>query len=351
MAHGTVSNERDPDELLVLPLPQLLPRKRSELESAARTVMDSSLAPGRMHDDARTFAIAAKRCLARYCGDLADNPTNIAEPTGEDFTGHDSFFAVIRVSTKPEVALLAGAALSHARILTDLTEMGTTLSLDQVRELLDGYAAICRYAGMRSNADHGRPRTDFGYLVSGGGYRPATRWRLGHQHFFVQLQSLVTALNLLSSAVVGEDEPGIREALQLATLLALSASAGMRFAADFHACDYHSVRGSMSPPRVAAGFSGLQTRDHHALVQAFQTLPLGVLRSFPAEYETFLTAVGSVYTAHVHVCEFFGDGDGPSLRMQTRAAGPHRLSGAAVAEALAHSRLRILDPAEDSNGA
>ncbi|WP_157880132.1 hypothetical protein [Streptomyces natalensis] len=295
-----------------------------------------------MFDDPRGFSVSVSDCLYRYCHQSSSGQIDPDEGIGEDFAEHDDFFGIIRASTSPEVALLGGMALSHCRIVTDLAVMGTTLPPDQVVALLDGYVAVCQSAGMQGVDELDLSQVRVAPLASGDDYRPAARWRVGHQHFFAQLQSITVALRFLATAVACDDDSDIRTALLLASRLAVSAAAGMRYAADFHAEDYASVRESMGPPRVAADFSGLQTRDHYALVQAFRSLPLDAVHSRAEEHERFETAIREMYTAHVYVCDSFGGRDGPSLRMQARAVGPMSPPGAKVAEALAHSRLHLL---------
>ncbi|WP_161500820.1 hypothetical protein [Embleya scabrispora] len=261
----------------------------------------------------------------------------------EDFAEHDGFFRITRVCDNAGVAFLAGTALSHARVLMDLRTMGTTMRPEEVARLLDGYAPWYGYASSATDEDPAAPPTRTPPLAHGHAYRPSGRWHLGHQHFFAQIQALVVALNLLRTAVDRGDDPGVRTHLLLASRLALAAGAGLRYAGDFRPQDYGSVRDTMTPPRLNAGFSGMQTRDHHALVQAFRDLPLNALRARSEEYETFLTAVRAMYVAHVHVCDHFGGRAGPSLRMEARSHEHSHGEASIVVEALAHSRLHLLE--------
>lgn len=334
--------DASPGARLVLPFPQFLPSRRSALASADHILGESRLRPESLFRDPAGFAVAASRCLESLCALPEPSWPDPDLGAVEDYVEHDAFFNVIRVRDNAGVAFLAGAALSHARVVLDLRTMGTTMSVAEVASLLDGYALLRRFAARMSTVAPELPAAGVP-LTEGDAYRPAGRWHLGHQHFFVQIQALVVALNVLGTAVTDGDDPTVREGLLLAARLALSAAAGLRYAGDFRSGDYRSVRDTMLPPRLNEGFSGMQTRDHHALVRSFHALPLAELRDRTAEYETFLRAVRAMYIAHVRVCDHFGGRMGPSMRMEARShEHPHGRASVLV-EALAHRRLRSLE--------
>ena len=328
---------------LTLPFPQILPTQRAELRGGVLALQPYWLSPAELLEDPAATAAAALGFLDRFCP-ASSRPPDPDAAEAENYAEHDDFFAVVRVPDNAAVALLAGTVLSHARVLIDLRTMGTTMPPEQLGVLLSGYGALHRYA-TGDDCDAPVPLVTIDTPVSDDEtYRPTLRWRLGHQHFFVQIQELVTALNLTDTAVRDSDDDGVRSGLLLASQLAHSAAAGLRFTGDFREGDYRSVRDTMLPPRLSAGFSGMQTRDHHALVQLFHRLPLDGLRRHATEYHSFLTATREMYTAHVHVCDHFGGDVGPSLRMEARSHEQSHSAASAVVEALAQGHLQLLDP-------
>ncbi len=329
--------------LLILPFPRFLPAGWSELRAAVHVLDDFALSPRRLFEDARGFVVAVGDCLGTHFSVSSPAQADPNRGAIEDFAEHDGFFRVMRVADNADIAFLAGTALSHARVLADLRTMGTTMTPEEVARLLDGYVLLYRCASSATDDGPTSYPARTSPLTDGDAYRPSGRWHLGHQHFFAQIQALVVALNILRTAVAQGDDPGVRSGLLLASRLALSAGAGLRYAGDFRSQDYRSVRVTMLPPRLNAGFSGMQTRDHHALVQVFRRLPLNDLRARSPEYGTFLTAIREMYTAHVHVCDHFGGRVGPSLRMETRSHEHSRGEASVVVEALAHGRLQILE--------
>ncbi|WP_232667522.1 hypothetical protein [Pseudonocardia sp. TRM90224] len=148
---------------------------------------------------------------------------------------------------------------------------------------------------------------------------PDRRWRVGHHVFFVLTQSLIVALNGLSSACdMGRPEEG-RSALRLAARLLDASAAAFVFTAEFSSTQYqHRVRPSMEPPSVPAGFSGLLSPDHQHLVRMFARLR-PVLRELPAglseEHRSLTRALETTYESHKYVCGRFGGDRSASLRM------------------------------------
>ncbi|KPI14865.1 hypothetical protein OV450_8238 [Actinobacteria bacterium OV450] len=91
-------------------------------------------------------------------------------------------------------------------------------------------------------------------------------WKAGHRLFFTLIQATVVALR---DATSPPSHPAPAETRTAATLLAACAAA-MRLTTTFSPHDYqHTVRPSMAPPQHAlAGFSGMWSADHCALVVA-----------------------------------------------------------------------------------
>ena len=126
--------------------------------------------------------------------------------------------------------------------------------------------------------------------------------------------------------------------------LCRSTAVAMRYAADFPAALYQEVRDTMTPPAVNEGFSGLQTRDHCALVAQMRRFgnSHAAKRMALANSEVLHTGFQQLYRAHVHVCDKFGGASSPSLLMaHTGASGGN---GVQAAEGLAEQRLRLLVP-------
>ncbi|GAB2813197.1 hypothetical protein [Lentzea nigeriaca] len=147
---------------------------------------------------------------------------------------------------------------------------------------------------------------------------PERRWRVGHHVFFVVTQCLIVALQSFVTALREDDLAGARRGLRLATRLLDASSAAFVFTAEFGANQYHhTVRPTMEPPFVSAGFSGLLSPDHHYLVRLFAEVR-PTLRALPADlvadHAAFVRALGAVYESHKYVCARFGGDTGASLR-------------------------------------
>lgn len=298
---------------LRLPLPEHLPRQRAAL-LAARTGHASAMDP--IHEGETRYR--SEREAAAY----------------------DLHFGVERVSGPASAALLAAMSTAYRAVLADVAASGTTLSGELWRELLAARDVLLPATpdALPSASPPRGPLTDAAALH---------RWQTGHWLFFALVQGLIVALSSVRDAAERGDGLEVRAGLDLASLLTVSSAAAMHYASDFPPDLYEgAVRPSMAPPFVAAGFSGLQGRDHRHLMRAF-----GRLRALPVDltqfdaYQDFMSAVGILHRAHRRVCAQFVD-DQPSLRQHTcDGAGLDLRSATSVLDALSARRLALLPPA------
>ncbi len=155
----------------------------------------------------------------------------------------------------------------------------------------------------------------------------------------------------LANAMTADQPAEADESLRFAAAFMRSSAAAMKLASDFATGDYERiVRPAMAPPRVRAGFSGLQTRDHAYLVRLFGTLKpvfLTVGRTGEAHNE-FIDSVLSAYAAHEFICARFRGDVLPSLRMEAASRGKTQRSGTAVIREMMRARLALVDPARPS---
>ncbi|WP_329041234.1 hypothetical protein OHT61_24675 [Streptomyces sp. NBC_00178] len=324
--------------VLVMPLPVELPdtllplvERLTEMTEGCRA--DYTAAMGVEPEAADVRAGLAAR-LAAQAGEVG---TATAErPAGSCV--HDAFFSVRR-GTGDSTAVLAGAILlSDLLVQEDLAVSGSTLDADPdslllgVTSYLTGTAAPVAKPGSWRTA----------HPVDAANQR----WLVGHQRFFVMLQLLTLALRGLDTEGATPEQE--QEAVRSFGRLCRSAAVSMRYAADFPPELYEEVRETMSPPAVNAGFSGLQTRDHHELVASMRRLKRdgGLDRLTPASRTAVHAAVQHLYEAHVWVCDRFGGAVEPSLLMAqaAHAAGERAESGVVAAQRLARQRLGHLTP-------
>ncbi|MFD3441118.1 hypothetical protein ACFWU3_26830 [Streptomyces sp. NPDC058685] len=261
-------------------------------------------------------------------------PVDAEPPNGSCI--HDRFFAVRRARGDSAALLAAALLTSDLLVRDDLARNGSTLEEDADNLLLGVTPYLT--ATVAPPAKHVRWRpTDPGAAAE-------ERWLVGHQRFFVMLQLLVIAMRELGDAGTTHQE---HERVRSFGWLCRSTAVSMRYAADFPPDLYGPVRDTMTPPTVNAGFSGLQTRDHHELVNCMrQSKRDGVFdRLAPSSLAAVHAAMQHLYDAHGWVCARFGGATEPSLLMaqtgQESAVTPE--SGLAAAERLSRQRLRHLD--------
>ncbi|MFF3446431.1 hypothetical protein ACFYXJ_04715 [Streptomyces sp. NPDC002667] len=325
--------------VLTLPLPTDLPATTARVGEQL-AFLHEGLPPGlyatALQDG--TAAAAARTELLAWCGTRLDRgvPVEGSRPAGGDI--HDRFFSVRRAGGGGAGLLAAALVVSDLLVRDDLARNGSTLDEDP-DDLLLGVGTFL--TGVPSPAaKHTR------WQPADPAAAARERWLVGHQRFFVMLQLLIVALCDLDHGGTEHEE---EEVVRAFGRICRSTAVSMRYAADFPPDLYGPVRDTMTPPTVNAGFSGLQTRDHHALVARMrQSRNSGVFdRLAPASVTAVHASVQHLYDAHVWVCDRFGGSTEQSLLMAQTAQqpGPRRPeTGVEAAERLARQRLGHLSP-------
>ncbi|MER5775382.1 hypothetical protein ABT144_13995 [Streptomyces sp. NPDC002039] len=348
---------------LRLPLPDELPVGTGAVGRALGAVLERTpVAYGvAMADD-----VPARRMLLAWATPAPDAGAEalFEPPAGSRI--HDRHFVVERVRGDSAALLAEAVLVSDLLVRQDLAENGTTLDEDPGGALLGVTAFLT--GGLSVPVKHRE------WAPADPSAAAHQRWLIGHQRFFVMLQLLASALSGVDQeAGTAREEAAVREF----TWLCGSATASMRYAADFPPDGYAGVRETMVPPAVNAGFSGLQTRDHQQLVAVMRALKRGggLERMAPQSARAVHAGVSRLYDAHVWVCDRFGGATEPSLLMaQTRQgadrpasgqdgetarpraraaeasmAGGAAESGVTAARKLADQRLRQLTPRADAS--
>ncbi|MGW0877339.1 hypothetical protein ACWD3Z_43810 [Streptomyces sp. NPDC002740] len=329
MTHGAKIDE---STTLWLPLPDELPAGTAAVGRALTALLGRAPVAyeAAMGDDAG--APQARRGLLDWATATgAEGQAVLAPPAGSRI--HDRHFEVKRVRGDNAALLAAAVLVSDLLVREDLATAGTTLG-GESGELLGVTAFLTGGLSV--------PSKDREWAPADPSAAAHLRWLIGHQRFFVVLQLLSSALSGVDRAA-GTAREG--EAVREFTWLCRSASASMRYAADFPPHWYAQVRDTMVPPAVNAGFSGLQTRDHQHLVSVMRTLKRGggLDRLAPRSAEAVHAGVSQLYSAHVWVCDRFGGSTEPSLLMaQTRPATGRPAAGREPAAP--HSRARTAVP-------
>jgi len=169
-----------------------------------------------------------------------------------------------------------------------------------------------------------------------------------HQLFFTLIQGTIVGLNCFGAAATGDaDRVKMSEGLKFAAAFLRSSAAAMKFACDFSPSDYdQTVRPDMAPPKVRAGFSGFQTRDHTYLVRLLDSLKpvFASLTGLESEHHGLVEALASAYAAHEFICARFCGDVLPSLRMAALSRGKSDRAGVEVIQELMRNRLALVDP-------
>lgn len=247
------------------------------------------------------------------------------------FEVHDRFFRVRRASGDSSELLAGALATSDLLVADDLATSGTLLEPDPDHLLLGVTWFLTGASPPAAARQPWNPADPFAAAQ--------WRWLIGHQRFFLLLQLLIVGLTELEAVRTPREELGTVHAV---AWLCRSTAVAMQYAADFSAALYEEVRDTMTPPAVNEGFSGLQTRDHSALVaqmRRFSNSP-SAKRMSPASSDVLHTGFQHLYRAHAHVCDKFGGQNTPSLLMAH--TGVRRGSGVEAAENLAEQRLRLI---------
>ena len=124
------------------------------------------------------------------------------------------------------------------------------------------------------------------------------RWKIGHRHFFSQIQSIVLAIKEYRQSPCDERLKVIADVI-------LGSAAAMQFCADFADDDYELVRESMAS--VDEKFSGIFSADHRMMLHELKKLRASLPERNAARCE-LEDAINVVYAAHAFVCRrFVGD--------------------------------------------
>lgn len=276
-------------------------------------------------------------------------------PTGQaqaEQLEHDAYFAVDRVAGEPARGFVTGLVLAYLAAYEDCLSGGVTLMDAELWERL--FAGLTLVAGADIAKPPARPQPS-GWR---DGYDPAARWLIGHQLFFALIQGSIVGLNCFAVASASwnaEDEPPPQMAagLEFAAVFLRASAAAMRYTSDFAPDDYdRTVRPDMAPPRVRAGFSGFQTRDHAYLVRLLAMLKpvFASLGGRITAHKELVDSVVSAYEAHEFICARFRGDVLPSLRMAAAAHGKIDRAGVDVVRELMRNRLALVDPSGRGSG-
>jgi len=290
-------------------------------------------------------------------GDASLSILTLKPPTGQaqaEQLEHDAYFAIERAGGEPVRGFVAGLVLAHLSAYEDCLAMGVTLvDAAQWERLFSGLALVAG-GGVNVAQAPVMPQPS-GWR---GGYDPARRWLIGHQLFFALIQGSIVGLNGFAAAGASwnaQDEPPPQMAagLEFAAVFLRASAAAMRYASDFEPGDYdRTVRPDMAPPKVRAGFSGFQTRDHAYLVRQLAVLKpvFASLRGRIPAHKELVDAVVSAYEAHEFICARFRGDVLPSLRMAAAAHGKIERAGVEVVRELMRNRLALVDPRSRGSG-
>lgn len=158
-----------------------------------------------------------------------------------------------------------------------------------------------------------------------------TRWKLGHHVFHLLLTTMNTRLREAARQLSTQDWSAAAATLAELARLYDSATATMRYAADFPRVEYESlIRPSMMPPFARQGFSGVFNAEHAAMLAGLRALrelyrPRQAEAPEPvrAAWRRLLDAQRVNRRNHMFVCRRFVD-DGVSLLQEYYAGGGGR---------------------------
>jgi hypothetical protein len=330
---------------LTLPYPGALPSDRTELAIAAKDLLDGADLAATFEDPIARTALQL-RLTARESQVAKAAPGVPGRQADDGQAEHDRYFQVVRSCASPADSFATGLLLAHVVAYENCREMGVTLLAEpEWGEQFAGLEALVRLAGP-SGRTPALP-SPAGWRT-GPGYDPARRWLTGHQLFFSLIQGAIVGLNWFATATTAGQTAEADQALHFAAAFMRSSAVVMKMTSDFAPEDYErTVRPAMAPPKVRAGFSGLQTRDHAYLVRLFGKLkPVFLTLGAREAHQEFTESVVSAYAAHEFICARFRGDVLPSLRMEAASRGKTQRPGTTVIREMMRARLALVSPAK-----
>jgi len=334
---------------LTLPYPAALPSHRDELAIAAAGLLGGADLAATLKDPIARRALRL-RLAARQWPVTKEAPGVRCRQTEDEQAEHDRYFQVTRSTASPADSFATGLLLAHVVAYENCLDMGVTLLTEpEWGEQFAGLEALLRLADISGHISGRTPAlpSPAGWRTVPG-YDPAGRWLTGHQLFFSLIQGAIAGLNWFAAAMTAGQSTEADQGLHLAAAFMRSSAVAMKLTSDFAPEDYEAaVRPAMAPPKVRAGFSGLQTRDHAYLVRLFGRLKPVFLTLGPGEaHQEFTESVVSAYSAHEFICARFRGDVLPSLRMEAASRGKTQRPGTTVIREMMRARLALVNPAE-----
>lgn len=228
---------------------------------------------------------------------------------------HDAYFGVRRVTGDDSALFLRALLVTHLEApLESAWDDPTGRWPDTPVELFEGLRLLARMSGADTEPRPAPPDREWHP-------DPAHTWNAGHRLFFALIEGAVIGIEHASGQV--DDVEACAEGMAFASAFLRSSAAAMRLAAAFDPRQYRdTVRPDMMPPTVSAGFSGLYTVDHKALVKSLTKWRAVSSRAGAAHgADELLESVQMVYASHEFVCERFEGAEVPSLRSAALADG------------------------------
>jgi hypothetical protein len=324
------------------PPPQRFPRPAdgSLLRALATAACVSADASDR---ETLAYIVHALRMLPIDLTATAYNEHERASLPPDRYEEHDEFFGVVRVEGHPLDVFLHSILNADAFALEDTIAAGATLDARAWKRLRSAFEAVLTYMRVHSaEPDLSCVEPPAPLVIVERELDPLRRWRVGHQVFFVQIQSLIVAFNCFREALQTEQIQDAGAALDLATALMWGSASALRFAGAFGGESYEDVvRPAMMPPHLERGFSGLQMRDHRYLLHILKELRPTFQDLDPRlkpQHQHFMQAFELAYEAHKFVCGRFRGDEEPSLRMPPTSTK----SSVDVLDDLKSSRIRAV---------
>ncbi|MGF1426517.1 hypothetical protein [Kitasatospora sp. LaBMicrA B282] len=338
-------------ELLLLPLPELLPTDRPGLTAAAGTLGGHDLEPVGLSSTASELATCRRAAQVVLSAGIT---RTISTPKGwsAEEQALDVLFDVGRAEGDSATILAGALGTAYVDVIEDATSTRTTLSPQDWRDLTDGMGQALALIGL-TGTEVAPPATadrlpDIRRLPA---CHERLRWMLGHRLFYTLTQALIVSLSLFTTATSRGDHEAAEQALTTATALMRASAAALLYTADFpHAVYADDIRPNvMRPPNTLPGISGIQGRDHHVLIQLFRDLRpvFGALSGTSESYQRFRAATERLFANHTHICDKFVGPVKPSLLMEARSRSKDQISARLALRKLTRRRLRLLEGRAD----